>query len=211
MPIQKTAKNPNHPKKGSSIKVEPIRSLQDIARLKALLSESPRDLCLFTLGINTALRANELVAIQICQVAHLQAGDDLLIKQSKNKKYRSITINENAYVAIQLCLASHPKRYDAGSPLFYSNTRKGALRSNTVSKYMKQWCTLLKLDGNYSSHTMRKTFGYHAYRKAKKNGARFPRIAELMIAYGHATERQTLEYLCIQDKDISRLFMENGL
>lgn len=34
------------------------------------------------------------------------------------------------------------------------------------------------------------------------------KIAELMIAYGHATERQTLEYLCIQDRDISRLYLD---
>lgn len=206
-----TLKNPNHPKKGSSIKVEPIRSLSDIARLKALLEPCPRDYCLFTLGINTALRANELVKIKLEQVVHLKAGDNLIVKQSKNKKYRTMTINENAYEAIQRCLASHPNRDDMSSPLLYSLTTGKGLRSNTVSKYMKEWCLLIELDGNYSSHTMRKTFGYHAYRRAKKDGTRFPRIAELMIAYGHATERQTLEYLCIQDKDISSLFMESGL
>ena len=53
--------NPNHPKKGSSIKVDPIKSLKDIKAIKKLLHDKPRDLCLFTLGINTNLRASDLL------------------------------------------------------------------------------------------------------------------------------------------------------
>jgi len=41
----------NHPAKGSSIKVEPIRDRRAIADIKALLKDNPRNLCLFTLGI----------------------------------------------------------------------------------------------------------------------------------------------------------------
>ena len=64
--------NPNHPKKGSSIKVEPIRQKAAIERIKAhLLHEGKyRDYCLFVLGINTAFRANELLSITVGQVAH---------------------------------------------------------------------------------------------------------------------------------------------
>ena len=57
--------NDNHPRKGSSIKVAPLRSLDDIARVKALLVNQPRNLCLFTLGINTAYRANELLSLTV--------------------------------------------------------------------------------------------------------------------------------------------------
>jgi hypothetical protein len=57
--------NPNHPKKGSSIKVEPIRQKAAIQRIKAALLHGGkhRDYCLFVLGINTALRANELLGL----------------------------------------------------------------------------------------------------------------------------------------------------
>ncbi len=54
-------KNPNHPKKGDCIKVEPIRTKKAIKKIKKILS--PRDRCLFTLGINTAYRANGLLSI----------------------------------------------------------------------------------------------------------------------------------------------------
>jgi len=49
-------RNPNHPEKGSLIKVEPIRKMKDIKAIKKLLHDKPRDLCLFILGINTNLR-----------------------------------------------------------------------------------------------------------------------------------------------------------
>ncbi len=50
--------------------VEPIRDKKAIQRIKKLLRDRPRDLCLFTLVINTAFWANELLAIKIGAVRH---------------------------------------------------------------------------------------------------------------------------------------------
>ena len=72
--VQKSP-NDNHPKLGASIKVEPIRELKAIKRIKYILADNPRDLCLFTMGINTAYRANELLSLTVGQVDHLVAGD----------------------------------------------------------------------------------------------------------------------------------------
>ena len=58
----------NHPKKGSSIKVEPIRSLRHARTVKKLLATNPRDYCLYVLGVNSALRAGELLSITAVQV-----------------------------------------------------------------------------------------------------------------------------------------------
>ena len=43
--------NPNHPKKGSNITVDPIRSEKNIKKVKRLLKDNARDLLLFTMGI----------------------------------------------------------------------------------------------------------------------------------------------------------------
>ena len=66
--------NPYHPPKGLSIKIEPIRTKTAIANIKKILTDKPRDLCLFTFGINTAWRANELLAIRIGQVRSVEPG-----------------------------------------------------------------------------------------------------------------------------------------
>ena len=49
---------------GSKIKVEPIRKKKDINLIKKLLSDKPLDQALFTVGINTNLRASDLLALQ---------------------------------------------------------------------------------------------------------------------------------------------------
>ena len=198
-------RNPNHPKKGSSIKVEPIRQKAAIERIKAVLlhAENYRDHCLFTLGINTAFRANELLSLSIGQVAHLGAGDTLEVKQSKNGKHRMVTLNKSAADAIRLlCERDYHVRWKIDTypdnPLFYS--KKGdALRVSTLSNMLKAWCAGAGLKGNYGSHTMRKTWGYWQYQRGKP-------LPLLMEAYGHATQRQTLAYLCIQAKELQEIY-----
>lgn len=69
--------NPNHPKTGSQIKVDPIKNLKDIKSIKKLLKDNPRDYALFVMGINTNLRASDLVSITVQQVQDLKPGDDL--------------------------------------------------------------------------------------------------------------------------------------
>jgi integrase len=63
--------NPHHPASGSVLKVEPIRDKKAIARIKKLLRDHPRDLCLFVVGMNTAFRANELLSLQVGQRLHI--------------------------------------------------------------------------------------------------------------------------------------------
>ena len=198
-PIKKQSRNPNHPKAGSSIKVNPITELSAIKRFKRQLANNPRDLCLFTLGINTAYRANELVSIKVGQVDHLKVQDRLDLKQSKNKKYRSATLNVNAIEAIQNWLKVHPQKHP-DAPLFISGKTKLALNSVTVTNMVKTWCSKAGLRGNFGSHTLRKTWGYHQ-RKT------FHRPTVLLTqAYGHSSEAQTLAYLCIQREEIDALY-----
>ena len=93
--------NPNHPRLGDTIKVEPIRTVNGINKIKKALAPSPRNLAMFVVGINTAYRASELLSIRLKQVRHLQSGDRLEIKQKKTKKYRAVTVNNSSVAAIQ--------------------------------------------------------------------------------------------------------------
>ena len=61
-------RNPNHPEKGREIRVDPIRRSEDIQAIKQLLSGTPRDLLLFTMGINNGLRAGDLLMVKVKDV-----------------------------------------------------------------------------------------------------------------------------------------------
>ena len=197
--------NHNRPKKGSSIRVEPIKDLRAIRRIKAMLAAKPRDLCLFTLGINTAYRGNELLSLRIAQVAHLKAGDVLDLKQSKTDKRRAAVLNNSAVEAITAWLRVHPNA-DDDAPLFPSK-KGGALTVPTMTNMVKGWCEAAGLNGNYGSHTLRKTWGYQQLRRNRKVKPHMV-MPLLMEAYGHYSQKQTLEYLCIQSDEISGLFMQ---
>ena len=195
MPYKK-GENPNHPQKYASIKVAPIRSKKAIKNIKKILSDHPRNYCLFTLGINTAYRANELLSIRVGQVKYLKVGELLDLKQSKTNKYRMVTLNQTAVDAIRQLLRS--RKYDDDDYLFWSQRRE-VLTVPTTTNLVKEWCQNVGLKGNYGSHTLRKTWGYWQYQR----GTALPLLME---AFGHVTQQQTLAYLCIQPKELREIF-----
>lgn len=197
--------NPNHPKQGSAIKVDPIRERHAIQAIKHSLEDRPRDLCLFTLGINTAYRANELLSLTCGQVAQLSAGDLLTLRQTKTKKHRSITLNRAAAGSIKHWMHDHPYPNN-DAPLFWSRSG-GALTVSTISTMVKAWCREAGLQGNYGSHTLRKTWGYHQLRHNRSTPPHMV-LPILMSAYGHRTQEQTIAYLSIQPDEVARLFLE---
>ena len=186
--------NPNHPRKGSTIKVEPIRHLKDIKAIKRLLQDSPRDFCLFTLGINTNLRASDLLAITAGMVRN---EEELVLKEKKTGKERRITLNTISQKAIQRLLDS--RDYDDDDRLFQG--QRGPLTVPTVNRLVKAWCKVINLKGNYGSHTLRKTFGYHQ-RVTFGRG-----LPELMTVFNHSTQKQTLDYLCVQPEEIKDIYL----
>ncbi|WP_319405805.1 tyrosine-type recombinase/integrase [uncultured Desulfosarcina sp.] len=192
-----TIKNPNHPKIGDSIKVDPIKDIKDIKSIKRLLSDKPRDLCLFTLGINTNLRASDLLRITVRMVKDLKAGDELTLKEKKTGKHRRITLNKAATEAIQGLLKS--REYKDEDPLFTG--QRGPLTVPSVNRLVKQWCQSVNLKGNFGSHTMRKTFGYH---QRVSFGVGLP---ELVDIFNHSSQRQTMTYLCIQPEEVKNVYM----
>ncbi len=85
---------------------EALRTGYKIKAIKKLLSDNPRDLCLFTIGINTNLRASDLLSIKVHQVKDLTPGDEIALNEKKTKKPRRITLNKACISAIQGLLAS---------------------------------------------------------------------------------------------------------
>ncbi len=192
--------NPNHPVKGSSVKVEPIKSLNAIKAIKRLLKETkPRDYCLFILGINTNLRASDLVRIKLNDVISLKTGSDFEIKEKKTNKIRRVTLNKDCIKAIEIWLAERP--VDENVYLFSSQRGNTHITSIYVNKLVKQWATKIQLQGNFGAHTLRKSWGYHQ-RVSFGVG-----IAELMVCFNHSSQKQTLDYLCIQPEEIKNVFM----
>lgn len=192
--------NPNRPKKGSTIKVEPIRQLKDIKAIKKILADRPRDLCLFTMGINTNLRASDLLQITAGMVRDIRPGNEIELKERKTGKSRRINLNKAVIDATQQLLKY--REYQNDEILFTG--QRGPLTVPSINRLVKDWCKTINLKGNYGSHTLRKTFGYH---QRVTFGVGLP---ELMVVFNHSNQRQTLDYLCVQPDEVKNIY-ENQL
>ena len=189
--------NQNHPVKDSQIKVDPIKNLKDIKSIKKLLKDNHRDYALFIMGINTNLRASDLINITVKQVRNLKPGEDLVLKEIKTGKERRITLNAACVDAIDILLGS--QALEDEDPLFKSR-KSGKLCVQSVHRLVKGWCRQINLSGNYGSHSLRKTWGYH---QRVTFGADLP---TLMTCFNHSTQRQTLKYLCVQPDEIKEIY-----
>lgn len=187
----------NKPAKGSRIKVEPIRNARDIRTLKKVLAERPMDLALFVVGINTNLRASDLLALKAEDFSGKKVGDEIELREKKTGKVRRITVNGPVMEAVNVLLAT--REYEPGDFLFTG--QRGVWSVPYVSQKVKGWCKAINLKGNYGSHSLRKTWGYHQHHTF---GEPLPR---LMICFNHSTQRQTLDYLCIQDAEIKSVYL----
>jgi len=191
-------RNPNHPKKGSQIKVDPITNPKDITTIRKLLRNKPRDYCLFVLGINTNLRASDLVSLKVGQV---RESRELVLKEKKTGKARRITLNDSVAEAVKYYLSN----VDLQDEDYLFKSQRAVLTVPSINRLVKSWCKEVNLRGNYGSHTMRKTFGYH---QRVQLGTSIP---ELMVIFNHSTQRQTLDYLCIQEEEIKDAYMRLNL
>ena len=207
--VSTSTANPNHPKLGDTIKVEPIRTVTAVNKIKKALAPSPRNFALFVVGVNTAYRASELLSIRLGNVRHLRPGDRLEVKQKKTKKYRAVTLNNGCVEAIQKLLEHLERKalqmkdlswVDDDSYLFAGKDPGKPLTVPYLNNLVKDWCRKANCKGNYGSHSLRKTWGY--MQRTKQDTP----IPLLMQAFGHATQQQTLDYLCIQDAEIDSIY-----
>jgi len=189
----------------TSIRVDPIRDLKDIKLIKKILIERPRDFALFVLGINTNLRASDLLRIRVGDVRYLKPGEYFTLREKKTLKLRSITINKAVFDAIRQLLEDDQNVVD-GDYLFRSRKKQsasgGMLTVSYLNSLVKSWCSEINLRGNYGSHTLRKTFGY-IHRTVF--GTDIPTLMEM---FNHSSQRQTLTYLGIQSCEIKDAYLK---
>jgi len=189
-------RNPNHPKKGSVIRVDPIRNMKEIRSIRKLLANQPRNLALFTLGTNTNLRASDMLGIKAGQVRGLKPMGEIELRERKTGKLRRITLNKPVVEATNTLLATFPCHED--DSLFRG--QRGPLTVPSLTRLVKSWCKTINLQGNFGSHSLRKTWGYH---QRVTFGRSLP---ELMVCFNHSTQKQTLDYLCIQPEEIRSIY-----
>lgn len=168
--------------------VEPIRELKHLRNLEDYFAQkNKRDLLLFTIGINCGLRISDIVALNVGDV---QNKSYIQIIEKKTGKYKKFPINDK----LKPMFEEFTKGKASDEPLFITifNNRLDRFGAYYI---LKEAAKNINLEEKIGTHTMRKTFGYHHYK-------RFKDIAILQKIFNHSTPQITLRYIGIDQEQI---------
>jgi integrase len=183
--------------------VEPIRDKKKLAQIKNLLRGQGRfrDLLLFTVGINTALRISDLLALRIGDFID-DDGDvrqQFRIREQKRGKRHEVVINDSIREALADYRAAYPEVEENPNHFVFFNTRTHdytcPISRIQAWKFIAAICQEVGLRGNYGTHTLRKTWGYHA----RKSGVD---LTLIMDKLNHNSLAYTKRYLGITDDEL---------
>ena len=184
--------------------VQPIRDLKQIETIKRLLKQQNlRDYCLFTLGINSGLRISDLLKLTISDVIYNgKVKDRIRIREKKTNKFKDFPLSKNTISAIKEYLKS--RDYNENEPLFISRKNKGFLLRQQAYKIINDVAKCIGIKEKIGTHTLRKTFGYHAY----NNGYDITLIQKL---FNHSSPCVTLRYIGITQDELDDVYLSLDL
>ena len=174
--------------------IEPLRTQREINQLKDYLYKTNlRNYAIFIVGINTNLRASDLLNLRYGPVTRAIEEDiEIPITEKKTGKRRNLRLNRAAKMALQAYCTN--RRFQNADELIFTRADGLPITTAALSSGFKYWCKQADLVGNFASHTMRKTWAYHHHMA----GASIPTLMAMM---NHRSQRQTLDYLCITAQD----------
>jgi integrase len=183
--------------------VEPIRDRKKIAHIKNQLrgQRRYRDLLLFVVGINTALRISDLLELQVEHFLddNQQVKRRFWIKEQKRGKRQEVVINASIRDALGEYLAAYPEIIGDQNNFIFFNTKDNGfmqpIRRGQAWKIISTICKQVGLRGNFGTHSLRKTWGYHARMQGVD-------LALIMHKLNHESIAYTKRYLGITDDEL---------
>lgn len=167
--------------------VEPIRDVKKIQEMKEALAYygSERDVFLFNLGINCGLRVSDMLGLKKKDIKDYT----IKLREQKTRKQKQIPLYH-----LKEDIDRYIQFLEDEDYLFKSNKLDSEGKSKPISRV--QAYRILNHSAKsiglseIGTHSMRKTFGYHYYKKTKD-------VALLMDLFNHSSQSVTLRYIGI--------------
>lgn len=174
--------------------VEPIRDIGKIQTMKHHLRGNPRNELLFIFGINSALRVSDLLRLKVGDVVDETQSprSAVSLRERKTGKTKRFPLNESIKTALAHYLDACPS-VELNAPLFPSR-KGGALTRKQAWAILQEAGKKIGLC-HIGTHSLRKTFAYHVYRKTND-------LAMVQQLLGHSTSADTLRYIGITQEQL---------
>ena len=188
---------------------QPLKRKEDIQKLEKYFYEKQeyRNYLLVVMGLNTALRISDLLQMKWSDVydnKKKQFLKHIHLTEKKTGKHTTILLNPTVKKALKEYRKYTQKK--TNSPFIFFSPQKPEQPLSRVQAYriIQKATDKLGIDGTISCHSLRKTFGYQAW----KEGAE---PALLMAVFNHSSYSITKHYLCIDQDDKDELFLKMNL
>lgn len=188
----------------------PIKDCTELAEFKKYYlcrKNNYRNYALIVMGLNTALRISDILRLQWGDIFDLPKQDiatHLEIIEHKTGKISLIALN----ASIRQTFSAYYDYFFAQQPyqpdLYLFPSNKGTnqpLHRSQAFRIIKEAANASNLSSHISCHSLRKTFGYHAWRQGIPP-------ALLMAIYNHSSYHVTKRYLCIEQDERDEVFLK---
>ena len=182
---------------------DPIRNKKQLYKLADYFLEKNqlRNYVLVVFGSYTALRISDLLSLtwdDVYDPGRKQFRKNIEMNEKKTGKHKIIALNKRV---IQALRKYFPKR--SGKYIF-SNGRTGNKPISRVHAWriITEAAKEVGIDGRISCHSLRKTFGYHAWKYLHTP------LALLVVMFNNSSVEVTKRYLGIEQDDINEVYLK---
>ncbi|MDR1160479.1 MAG: tyrosine-type recombinase/integrase [Syntrophomonadaceae bacterium] len=181
---------------------EPIRNKHQIRELANFYLQRGqiRNYCLIILGVHTALRISDLLRLRwedVYDFKYHRIRNSVAVTEQKTGKTKIVTLNKKAVQALSLYATqvSVPRGF-----LMVNIRTKKAISRIQAYRIIRSAAEALHLQGRVSCHSLRKSFGYHAWKAGVSP-------AVIMEIFNHSSLAVTRRYLGVSQDDKDEVYL----
>jgi integrase len=156
---------------------------------------------LVSIGVFTGVRISDLLTLTY---SDLLSNETFTLKEIKTKKQRSIKVNKDLKEIVSR-IASKSNITNLNQLIFINKYGTKSIDKSYVNVKLKELVKKyrIKIDGNVSTHTFRKTLGR---RVMEVNNYSNESLVLLMELFGHSSMSITKRYLGIREQEIHNVY-----
>ena len=156
---------------------------------------------LISIGVFTGLRISDLLTLKY---SDLLKSETFYIKEKKTQKQRSIKVNKDLKEIVNR-IVQKSKVIDLEQLIFINKYGTKSIDKSYVNVKLKEIIKMyrIRLEGNVSTHTFRKTLGR---RVMEVNNYSNESLILLMDLFGHSSMSITKRYLGIREQEIHNVY-----
>jgi len=182
--------------------VKAIKKKEKLNRMLRLIKEDGKikEFTYCIIGLNTALRVSDILALKWENVfKNNKMKDTFDIQEKKTKKPKEIKINKTVKKALKELREINPK------DIFLFQSESNRVRKEKpwsrqyVNKFLKEYCLKANIKQNIGSHSLRKTFGYFAF----KSGVSLTNLSEI---FNHSSQAITRKYIGLTQDTLNSIY-----